>query len=79
MATSCGLYLWAGADTTATTFRGSPMHSLAAGSLTGIWRYHTGLPINFQEATGFDAVASQQASDAVRIRPVATATGNVRG
>lgn len=47
--------------------------------LTGIWRYHTGLPINFQEASGSNAVASQQASDSVRIRPVQTSTGDVGG
>jgi len=47
--------------------------------LTGIWRYHTGLPINFQETTGFDAVATQQASNAVRIRPVQASTGDVGG
>jgi hypothetical protein len=47
--------------------------------LTGIWRYHTGLPINFQEVTGFSAVASQQASNAVRIRPVQTSTADVNG
>jgi hypothetical protein len=47
--------------------------------LTGIWRYHTGLPINFPEATGYNAVASQQASNAVRTRPVETSTADVSG
>jgi hypothetical protein len=47
--------------------------------LTGIWRYHTGLPINFQEVTGFNAVAAQQASNAVRIRPLTTSTADVGG
>jgi hypothetical protein len=47
--------------------------------LTGIGRYHSGLPINFQEITGMNAVAAQQASNAVRIRPVQSATADVNG
>jgi hypothetical protein len=52
---------------------------LGGWQLSGIWRYHTGLPINFPEVNGFDAVASQQASNAVRIRPVQTSTADVNG
>ena len=47
--------------------------------LTGIWRYQTGLPINFQEVDGFNAVASQQVSNAVRTRPVSTTVADVNG
>ena len=44
--------------------------------LTGIYRFHTGLPISFQ---GGSAVASQQASYVPRIRPVSTSTADVNG
>jgi hypothetical protein len=44
--------------------------------LTGIYRFHTGLPISFQ---GGSAVANQQSSYVVRIRPVSTSTADVNG
>jgi hypothetical protein len=47
--------------------------------LTGIWRYHSGLPINFPDAAGRNAVASQQSSRIVRTRPIQSSPGDVNG
>jgi hypothetical protein len=47
--------------------------------LTGIWRYNSGLPVNIVEATGLNAVASQQSSRGVRLRPLETSPADVNG
>jgi hypothetical protein len=52
---------------------------IAGWQLTGIWRYNSGLPFNIVEATGLNAVASQQSSRGVRLRPVETSPADVNG
>lgn len=47
--------------------------------LTGIWRYHSGLPVNIVDITGRNAVASQQASRAVRTRPIESSPSDLNG
>jgi hypothetical protein len=47
--------------------------------LTGVWRYQSGIPLNFRDVTGRNAVAGQQASYAVRIRPIETSPGDFNG
>ena len=47
--------------------------------LSGIWRYQSGLPFNIPDIQGRIAVASQQASRAVRTRPIESSPADVNG